>query len=446
MSRYTYSPLLPGPDSIRLLRLIPHKDEAAPIQCRLMNYTLQASIRKPCPYEALSYVWGDTNESLSISIDNFHFSVTINLFAALSRLRDRDFERIIWVDAICINQTDDKEKESQIQFMAKIYSQASNVIVWLGEAAENSDRALEDIRVAAAYKLTNSLFHKNSERSILRLLERPWFHRIWVLQEVAAARHVLMICGSAEIDGHAFCLGLDALKRMYEARPDFEGMIRSVIYLIRGAIFRPRHWAHGVGRSSLHISSLGELIDMYHAHKATKRHDKLYALIGMCSDDLSEGGLLPNYELPWEELFQRLVKFIIHQGVWVKTWGDGAMALIKSKACILGKVSISMDSAREEGVAMDITFNHLPEQTKYTKEWTTRWNLHTSAKSIKNGDVICLLQGASKPTIVRLYEDYCAIIVIAVTLPEDTRIDNKWQDLAQSNDLFIRDLLLVWDW
>ena len=77
---------------------------------------------------------------------------------------------------------------------------------------------------------------------------------------------------------------------------------------------------------------------MYHTHKATKRHDKVYALLGMSSDDLSKAGLLPNYGLPWKELLQRLAKFLLYEKVSVETWGDKEMAVIKSKGCVLGKV------------------------------------------------------------------------------------------------------------
>jgi hypothetical protein len=76
--------------------------------------------------------------------------VTVNLHEALSHLRDRSIERIIWVDAVCINQNDGEEKGQQIQLMAKIYGQASRVLVWLGEAADNSDQALEEIRLAGS--------------------------------------------------------------------------------------------------------------------------------------------------------------------------------------------------------------------------------------------------------------------------------------------------------
>jgi hypothetical protein len=180
MSHYRYSPLPPGSESIRLLRLMPHKDETAPIQCELFEYSLQESSTGTHLYEALSYVWGSPETPKSISIDKHNLPVTANLHAALSRLRDRSFVRIIWADFVCINQEDEKEKERQIQSMAKIYGQANRVIVYLGEAVNDSDQALEDIRVAAEDESTTLSKSKKSQESILKLLEKPWFRRIWV--------------------------------------------------------------------------------------------------------------------------------------------------------------------------------------------------------------------------------------------------------------------------
>ena len=179
MSHGPYSSLSLKPGSIRLLRLMPDKDETAPIQCQLFNYSPQESGEWTHLYEALSYVWGDPDKTLPILINEHCFNITVNLYAALLRLRNRSFERIIWVDAVCINQGCKQEKERQIQSMAKIYGQANRVIIWLGETADNSDRALEEIRVAPGMKSTNSL---NGD-AIPALLQRPWFRRIWVRQQ-----------------------------------------------------------------------------------------------------------------------------------------------------------------------------------------------------------------------------------------------------------------------
>jgi hypothetical protein len=179
---YRYSALSPRLDEIRLLRLLPHDNEEAPLQCQLFNYTVQNSGRRTHPYAALSYVWGDLVNPKSISIDEHNLSVTANLHGALSHLRHPSIERILWADAICINQQDTLEKEQQIRIMAKIYALASHVVVWLGDAAENSDQALEEIRLVGSREnsFNNSSSKMTQQDAVLALLQRPWFRRIWV--------------------------------------------------------------------------------------------------------------------------------------------------------------------------------------------------------------------------------------------------------------------------
>src|ERR1700685_3305339 len=102
-----YSQLPSEQDNIRLLRLT-NKNETAAIECQLFNYTLESG-RGTHLYEALPYVWGDPDTTVPISIGGHCFKVTKNLHAALLRLRNYSLERIIWVDAICVNQLDNQE-------------------------------------------------------------------------------------------------------------------------------------------------------------------------------------------------------------------------------------------------------------------------------------------------------------------------------------------------
>jgi heterokaryon incompatibility protein (HET) len=178
LSVYHHSALL-QPDSIRLLRLLPSKVDSNNLQCELFEYTLSKSNNLTHPYEALSYVWGSEDTPRSIIIDNQNFKITQNLYMALSHLQDHSMCRVIWVDAVCINQTDEKEKEHQIQFMSEIYAQASRVIVWLGEAQDDSEQALEAIRLAGE-KSRKLSYSDSFEPTVLRLLRRQWFYRIWV--------------------------------------------------------------------------------------------------------------------------------------------------------------------------------------------------------------------------------------------------------------------------
>jgi hypothetical protein len=179
---YRYSPLSLG-SHIRLLRLLPYEDQNAPIQCQLFHYSLQELGKRTHPYDALSYVWGKPDKTLPIYIDGVQFPITVNLHAALLHLRHRSMERILWIDAVCINQENKEEKRQQIQFMAEIYAQANCVVVWLGEAAENSDLALDKIRVAGGKESINSSNNEMIQQAIIDLLDRPWFRRIWVSEQ-----------------------------------------------------------------------------------------------------------------------------------------------------------------------------------------------------------------------------------------------------------------------
>jgi hypothetical protein len=107
------------------------------------------------------------------------------------------------------------------------------------------------------------------------------------------------MCGAMEIDGYAFCLGLESLEGIHKAQVDSLNLAYPVIYLIKQSIFRPDlPMSRADSSSSLDICPLGELVDMYHTHEATKRHDKVYALLGMSSDNLNNIGLLLDYSIP----------------------------------------------------------------------------------------------------------------------------------------------------
>jgi hypothetical protein len=179
MPPYSYSPLPSGSDSIRLLCLKPSQDNSADIHCELLQYSLQKASQNHL-YEALSYVWGNSETKPRIFIHTCSFDVTNNLHAALLELRNHSMERILWIDAICIDQANQKEKEDQIQIMAKIYGQADRVIVWLGEAAQHSDQTFEKIRDVGGDMSTNSLDNEWFKNTFIPLLQRPWFRRIWV--------------------------------------------------------------------------------------------------------------------------------------------------------------------------------------------------------------------------------------------------------------------------
>lgn len=178
MSTYQYTQLPTG--CIRILRLQPHQDKQSAIRCQLSDLELRSS-EGLCPYEALSYVWGSPDKPHTIDIDGYSLSVGANLYAALLSLRYTSLERILWVDALCIDQTNITEKEQQIQLMAEIYAKARSVIIWLGEATTAAtEDALEEIRDAAAGTSNGVEISVPEEEPILEILKLPWFKRVWV--------------------------------------------------------------------------------------------------------------------------------------------------------------------------------------------------------------------------------------------------------------------------
>ena len=195
MSVYHHSPLLQPDSSIRLLQLLPRREDPKNLRCKIFECALRNSDKATRPYEALSYVWGSEHKPQSIIVvneqkktqndnqeDNQKLAVTQNLYEMLSQLEDDDIPRTIWVDAVCIDQSNTQEKELQIPLMAEIYAKASRVIVWLGGARDDSDEALKSIRIAAENS-ANIAKTQLVERAIQALLERPWFRRIWVREQ-----------------------------------------------------------------------------------------------------------------------------------------------------------------------------------------------------------------------------------------------------------------------
>src|SRR5436305_2958395 len=127
MPEYRYQSL-PEVGDIRLLKLEPGTKEDY-IQCRLEIISLEDAFRT---YECISYVWGDSTKDRRIIVDGHSFYTTLSVFDALQQFRDETATKTLWVDAICIEQTNLPEKGRQVQSMGKIYENGLRTLVWLG--------------------------------------------------------------------------------------------------------------------------------------------------------------------------------------------------------------------------------------------------------------------------------------------------------------------------
>ena len=174
-----------------------------------------APVDKAPVYSALSYTWGDPSVTRTIFVNGQRLEVTSNLYNALSNFRDLYPGIRLWADAVCINQDDIEGKGQQIQLMQKIFSRAIKTLVWLGIEEDESSKAFDLIELCSKrYTYRCSVSPKNSidfnyghwgppsswkvkEQLVAleRLLARPWWYRIWVVQEVAVSEKVWVYCG-----------------------------------------------------------------------------------------------------------------------------------------------------------------------------------------------------------------------------------------------------------
>jgi hypothetical protein len=136
MTNARYRPLEPYSRQIRLLRLLPLEEgndlqqpwhSLTKIQCELIN----AALDDFPDYEALSYTWGSSGTNVQIELDGQDVSIRSNLAYALAALRNSE-TRVLWVDALCINQYDIHERNHQVRQMGEIYRQSRKVLAWLG--------------------------------------------------------------------------------------------------------------------------------------------------------------------------------------------------------------------------------------------------------------------------------------------------------------------------
>ena len=208
---------------IRLLVIEPGSSKDG-IRCNIITVNL---LDKP-EYEALSYTWatedGDDSLSQTIYCDT-HLTtlrVTKNCEAALLRLRRLGLRRTVWIDALCIDQNNIAERNYQVSLMEKIYRGASKVLVYLDVAEWDFKTLFQWLRLSdIAWNSSTRLLYSGSDpREIETLqvqvdnfLSLRWFHRVWVIQEVALSRaaHIMTRNDEAVLDGET----AERLRRIY---------------------------------------------------------------------------------------------------------------------------------------------------------------------------------------------------------------------------------------
>jgi hypothetical protein len=374
MSYLEYRSLTPDMARIRLLTVLPEthqlpvespldqhhgnqapSESSKPVSCTLFHVSLEA---KPA-YIALSYTWGDTAHRVGILVNGATIMVTKNLEAALRHVRLQDKPLTLWIDALCINQSDEAEKNEQLEQMRQIYVQALSVVAWLGPAADNSDVALNwihqyggrslelgigtkpELRLlyllealeatggglvdAKLKKFTEdlkedlsptNLRHADIITALARLFKRPYWRRIWIVQELSSASRLTFMCGNRTVtDDH-----LDHALRLLRNFGYYQHLQRTHD--------SPMPHSPGVSVDSIHPRDpinlmkfrkaavpfpLIHLMRSFRHFQATDPRDKVFALLGIAKDTEALG-IHPDYRKSCQEVYSNLARTLIRNG------------------------------------------------------------------------------------------------------------------------------------
>ena len=299
--------------SIRLLELWPGFRQDR-IFCDLRVFSIDyAAPTDHCDhYEAVSYAWGEGDRSKRIWLNGKPFRVSSNLWTLLCSVRRIDRPRMLWVDALCINQADVLERNHQLELMGQIYRGADRVLCWLGEAHSMSDLALEfliGLYLLVAFDSEDSRkarfgFSPTLElrafpdhlqlhwQALKTLCERPYWQRTWIVQEILLASEVEILCGSNSIPWYCFDRMIDCLR----GQPLTIGSCQWYIMKSRAAQLC-------IQRRNPAERKLSNLLTEHYNALCTDRKDKVYGLLGIANDYTPGEGFVPDYSSGAVEIY-----------------------------------------------------------------------------------------------------------------------------------------------
>jgi hypothetical protein len=388
MSLYQYKPL--KENEIRLIELQSWESYPQGLIIEIRHVPLyQASDT----FEALSYVWGDsTNMRRLYCSPTTYLMMTTNLWAALHRCRWRSQPRLLWVDAICINQNDLAERGSQVALMRQIYHESKRTVIHLGLEADNSSLAikfLDDLSERCQKKtevadkelqanrpqiLADPVYENNpdlaegqlrlegqrmfqrcaqslgstpdelfgtfdqeeTKRALVALMARPWFQRAWIIQEFVVAKEAIMYCGNDIAEWSSFLVSF--CFAFPKAKINWHSAVNPVL---------KTDFHHGVAQMvelhsqhlkfkncEEHVSqwsqrqSLLVLLSRCRRSKATLGVDKMYSLYGISSDFCN---VTPDYEKSEEDVYTEFAKNQIKKGNGRRTLYQATIAERRSE-------------------------------------------------------------------------------------------------------------------
>lgn len=355
-----YQPLDPDGREIRVIQIIPIAPrnecrEYSDINCVTEIVTFGGSNRASVPYKALSYTWGDPQNLVTISLDDQAIHVTENLAVALRHLANSNSGVRLWIDAICIDQSNEVEKSKQVAIMGTIFKRASEVIVWIGPQEDGSAEAIHvlkqigeacqsGLQISSGETFSPAITQNTNTQDkddssllqsigckwfpqgvpafnpafITRIFQRPWFRRVWVLQEAAVNTNVVFHCGDACISKSTLWVGGRAIIALTNNVFDY-----TKSWIADGPLWQTLSGANFISRRTMDLVrsddgqyTLGQLLLETSAnlgewsYEASDPRDRVYAIMGL-SSDLPSLGINSDYEKPCKDVYTSAAEVIL---------------------------------------------------------------------------------------------------------------------------------------
>jgi hypothetical protein len=269
-------------------------------------------------YDALSYTWGVLDRIVTAYImDDMgsrrsRLAIGTNLAIALRYMRMNHEHRNLWIDALCINQEDIQERNHEVKRMGEIYTRASNVVIWLGEAEHDTKKAMstlkhfaEQVEVLIPFALGDRPgakhlywwmpeqelpYDEQTWTAICRLFRSSWFTRTWVLQECQLSdTRAIVQSGYLVIPWPDMRRAMAALRHKYLAPPEILSIIMPF----------------STGFQAKYCRSLSRLLAWTNTRECTDPRDKVYGILGLASSEFT-ARITPDYELPLLKLYRNV--------------------------------------------------------------------------------------------------------------------------------------------
>ncbi|RSM17115.1 hypothetical protein CDV31_004008 [Fusarium ambrosium] len=330
-SPFQYEALDPRKQEIRLLELYPGKPGSKVIT-RLFNVSLD---ERPS-FEALSYTWGPPRPTYDIVVNGTMFSVGRNLRKALDDLRHASEPRVIWTDAICINQPDNAEKEHQIKLMQTIYATAQVVCAWLDHNVQPITSVFEDLEnLGKGVELDD--FHDPSYwYPVADIFRNPYWRRLWIQQELILAPKIQVYCRRDSFDGAQLLQFQDKVGVIKREMVQFTGPLSELSRYIDGStktsttpeilgggILRAResllkgrqvHSEQGLERFKITRDILGSsLLHLFlqaSGLKMTEPRDRVYGVLGLVAD-IDQDAVWVDYQAPVVKIYSQVFSLFL---------------------------------------------------------------------------------------------------------------------------------------